>query len=190
MRVGSGVSFCYLQGMKPGENLFLIGPRASGKTSVGRILSSSLGLGMKDTDEIVSAKIGSSIADFVDKHGWKAFRRLERLALAEAAEQGGSIIATGGGIVLDEANVALLKSAGPVFYLKADPDTLAGRLIEDPNDEQRPSLTGGDLAGEVAQVLAEREPLYMGCADHVVMSAGGPESAAEEIMRLIKEQGE
>jgi shikimate kinase len=176
--------------MKPGENLFLIGPRASGKTSVARILSAKLGLGMKDTDEIVSAKIGTSIAEFVDGHGWKAFRRLERLALAEAAEQGGSVIATGGGIVLDEANVALLKSGGPVFYLKADPDTLAGRLAADPNEEQRPSLTGGDLAGEVAQVLAEREPLYRGCADHVVQSSGGPESAADEIMRLIEEQGE
>lgn len=169
--------------------MFLIGPRASGKTSVARIVSQRLGLAYVDTDEAIVSRLGSSIADFVGKHGWQAFRDMETEALAQAARPGGRVVATGGGIVLSPANRTLLKAGGPVFYLRADPETLAMRLAADPNEAQRPALTNGDLIGEVAQVMAEREPLYRQCADHVVESAGGPEATAEEIIRLIGQEG-
>jgi len=189
MRVGGGAVFCYLAGMRPGENIYLIGARASGKTSVARVLARRMRLAHVDTDEITARRIGSNIAEFVEKHGWRAFRRQEAMALAEAAAQGGRVVATGGGIVLEAANRALLKTGGPVLYLQADPDTLAGRLAADPNEAQRPSLTGRDVAGEMAQVLAEREALYRECADHVVPSRDGPEAVAEQIISLLEQEG-
>jgi shikimate kinase len=188
-RVGGGRGFCYFAGMQPGENVFLIGPRASGKTSVARIVAGRLGLEHVDTDEIVVSNLGSSIAEYVGKHGWDAFRQVETKALAQTARAGGRVVATGGGIVLSPENRALLKAGGPVFYLRADPEILAQRLAADPKEAQRPALTNGDLIGEVAQVLAEREPLYRQCADHMVESAGGPEATAGDIIRLIEQEG-
>lgn len=184
-RVGGGFAFCYSEAMKPGESLFLIGPRASGKTSVARIVASRLDMAHMDTDEMLTAKLGKSIAEVVAEEGWEAFRKLESKVLAEASGPGNRVIATGGGIVLEQENVALLRKRGPVVYLRADAETLARRLAADPNEAQRPSLTGGGLIEEVAQVLAEREPLYLDCADHIVQSAGGPEAAADEIISLI-----
>lgn len=175
--------------MERGENVFLIGPRASGKTSVAVIVAKRLGLTHMDTDEIAVRRMGTSIAEFVEKHGWLAFRSVESKALAEAAEPGNRIVATGGGIVLAEENRALMSNGGLVIYLSADTDALAARLSTDPDEAKRPSLTGAGLIDEVAQVLAEREPLYKACADYIVLSARGVEATAEEVIRLIEKEG-
>lgn len=174
--------------MKRGVNVFLIGPRASGKTSVAAIVAGRLGLEHADTDEIARRLMGASIADFVEKRGWPEFRRIESKALAEAAMPGNRIIATGGGVVLAEENRTLMGDRGLVVYLKADPRTLAERLAADPDEAERPSLTGAGLVEEVERVLAEREPLYKACADHVVHSAGGVEATAKQVIRLIEQE--
>lgn len=186
--IGGASCFCYPLSMNSGRNVFLIGPRASGKTSVGRILAERLGFGLADTDEIAVRLMGESIAAFVEKNGWPAFRNMETRALAEAAGPGKRVIATGGGIVLAEENRAVLKAGGLVVYLRADPETLAARLKADPDEAKRPALTAGGLIGEVASVLAEREPLYLACADHVVESAGGARATADKVLRLIEQK--
>ena len=149
------------------RNIFLIGPRACGKTSVGRGLAKLLGREFVDTDHALVAGVRMEIAEYVERNGWDAFRDLEAGTLAREAAPGGRVIGCGGGIVLREENKAVLK-AGITLYLKVDPDELARRLMNDPVDAQRPSLTGRTIVDEVRDVLAERAPLYEGCADAVV----------------------
>jgi shikimate kinase len=164
--------------MEP-PNVFLVGPRASGKTSLGRMLAGRLGRPFTDADEAVVGALGASIADFVAASGWRRFRDKETAVLRRLCRQGGQVVACGGGVVLRAANRRLLGS-GIVISLRADPLVLAGRLAKDPNAAQRPSLTGRPLLDEVAEVVAAREPLYTACAD-LVLPAGAELAALVEL---------
>lgn len=148
-------------------HVFLIGGRASGKTSLAQALGEALGLGFVDTDELLQQRLGESIAALVEREGWEAFREQETLTLGEVCARAPMVVACGGGIVLREANRELL-ATGTVLYLRAAPEVLAARLAGDPNEAQRPSLTGQSIADEVREVMAEREPLYQECADVVL----------------------
>jgi len=152
------------------RTIYLIGPRACGKTSVGRALAGRLGLDFADTDHEFVRAVGMEIADYVAANGWDAFRDREAETLARLAAGPVRVVGCGGGIILREENRAVL-SGGVVIYLKADPGTLAGRLMRDPNEAQRPSLTGKGLVDEVREVLAARAPLYEACADIVLPEA-------------------
>ena len=153
--------------MKQNKPIFLIGPRACGKTSVGRRLADRLDVDFVDTDHALVASAGMEIAEYVERNGWDAFRELEAKILRREAEQGARVIGCGGGIVLREDNRAVLRQ-GVTLYLKAEPEELARRLMSDPNEAQRPSLTGKSIVDEVRDVLAERALLYEDCADCVV----------------------
>jgi len=170
--------------MESQQNIFLIGPRACGKTSVGRLLADRLGIDFVDTDHALVQSVGCEIAEYVERHGWDAFRDREIETLLREAMPGGRVIGCGGGIVLREENRAVLH-AGITVYLKADPEELARRLMSDPNEKQRPSLTGKTVADEVREVLIERAPLYEGCAD-IVVSGASIEDVVEQITREIE----
>ena len=165
------------------RNIFLIGPRASGKTSVGRALAERLGRRFVDTDHELVEAVGMEIADFVKQNGWDGFRDKEAETLARQAAPGGLVIGCGGGIVLRPENRDVLKT-GVTLYLKVDPDELARRLMSDPNEAQRPSLTGRSVADEIREVLAERAPLYEGCADAVVRGATVDETVRSALAAL------
>lgn len=168
------------------RNIFLIGPRACGKTCVGRKLADKLGLEFVDTDHALVASVGMEIADYVEQNGWDAFRDRETETLELVAGEGVRVVGCGGGIVLREANRETLKS-GIVLYLKTDPEELARRLMNDPNEAQRPSLTGKSIVEEVREVLTERASLYEGCADIILPQseiAAIVDFAVAEIYRL------
>lgn len=166
-------------------HLFLIGGRASGKTSLAHILAGRLGLDWTDTDDELKHRIGQSIAEFVGLNGWDRFRDEETAALAAVCSGPPKVVACGGGIVLREANCRLM-AQGTVFYLKADPEVLARRLMADPNEAQRPSLTGQSIQEEVRSVMTEREPLYQRCAN-VVLDASLPlERLADATMNALR----
>ena len=142
-------------------NLFLIGYRCTGKSSVGRRLSPILGQEFVDTDSAIVSEAGISIRKIVDKHGWQYFRRLEHNALQQVCSEDRQVVATGGGIVLDAANVELMKEGGKIIWLRAAPDTIKGRMVQDQASQGfRPALTSKDSISEIEETLAEREPLY------------------------------
>lgn len=169
------------------RNIYLIGARASGKTTLGRKLAARLKRPFVDTDRRVRLRTGRSVAELVDAGGWEAFREAESIALAEVAVFSGQVVSCGGGIVLRQENRDLL-AKGIVLYLKASAEVLAGRLARDPLETQRPTLTGGGVVDEVSQVLAERGAIYLACAN-AVLPAEAPlpelmELALAEIERL------
>lgn len=158
------------------KNVFLIGPRACGKTSVGRALAARLDVDFVDTDHELVAFVGMEIADYVEKKGWDGFRDKESETLERVSSEGPRVIGCGGGIVLREQNREILKN-GVVLYLKTDPEVLAERLMKDPNEAQRPSLTGKSIVDEVREILAERSHLYEGCADSIL-----PQGSLDEVV--------
>lgn len=163
------------------ERIFLAGPRACGKTTVGKALAERLGWRFIDTDELVVRGAGCTVARIVERMGWGAFRDMEAAALQVAAESSHTVVATGGGMVLREANRTLMRTTGLVVVLHASVPVLAARLAADPLHAQRPSLTEKRLEDEVAEVLAQRAPLYNAVA-HVRADAGQP---VEEIVDMI-----
>src|SRR6266849_5942458 len=99
----------------------------AGKSSVGRCLERRTGLTRLDTDEAVSAKLGLSIPEIFSRHGEERFREAETEALRQLSQDRQSIIVTGGGIVLRQENVDLLKRLGTIVWLEADEKKLLER---------------------------------------------------------------
>jgi shikimate kinase len=164
------------------KNIFLLGMRASGKTTVGKALADALQCPCVDTDAMVVAEAGQSIDAIVAKQGWDAFRALEAAALVKAAELPGKVVSTGGGIVLSKANRDLMYSSGVSFYLAADAGLLIARMLRDPDTAQRPSLTPLALHDEVAAVMSEREALYMASMDHMLQAHRSVEELVEDVL--------
>jgi shikimate kinase len=136
-------------------------------------------------DEAIVAEEGRSIAQMVKQHGWEYFRRKESDLLRRLAAGTDRVIGTGGGIVLAEENVALLRSTGRVIWLRARVETIRARLAADPRSADfRPALTDHDPAAEIEKTLREREPLYR-AAMHLCVDTDDP--TVEEIVGQIKE---
>lgn len=171
------------------SNVFLVGLRGSGKTTLGKVASKRSGRPFLDTDELVEARAGKTVAEIVAQDGWDAFRALESEVLAEVCAGDRQIVATGGGVILAEANRERMRAAGKVFYLAAEPALLAARLLRDPKAAQRPTLTGQPLAEEMRALFEERQPLYMNAADFI-LHAGSPLNELaddfEEKIRLVE----
>ncbi len=110
-----------------------------------------------------------SIREIVDNRGWQAFRRFEHTALQQTCAMDRQVVATGGGVVLDADNVKLMKESGRVIWLRASPDTIKTRMMQDQASVTlRPALTSTDSISEIEETLAEREPLYKQAMDFSV----------------------
>ena len=165
-------------------NIVLIGYRGTGKSSVAKILAHRLGRRLVSTDAEVVAKSGRSIPDIVQAHGWEHFRGLESEICRQVGEEDGLVIDTGGGAILREENVKVLKKNGIVFWLTAAVPTIVARIASDTN---RPSLTGGkSFVDEVSDVLIERTPRYRAAADHTLATDSElPTDIAARILALL-----
>src|SRR3954447_797741 len=147
-----------------GMSVILLGYRGCGKTTVGRRLADRLWTKFVDTDELLVAAAGKSIADVFAQDGEKHFRDLEVEAVRKALEsKEDPVISLGGGAVLrEETRKLLLASPFKRLYLRCEPAELLRRIEADPESAtNRPSLTehGGGLA-EIVELLKIREPLY------------------------------
>ena len=150
-------------------NIFLIGYRCTGKSSVGKLLSAKLGWPFIDTDSMLVSESGMSIKKIVETHGWETFRKMEHAMVNQVCILDRRVVATGGGVVLNEANVNSMKKKGRIIWLKALPETIKDRMMLDQDTEAfRPSLTSNDSFSEIEKTLLEREPLYRQAMDFYV----------------------
>ena len=142
-------------------NLFLIGYRCTGKTSIGKALARKLELEFIDTDQMVEQDAKMSIATLIETSGWEYFRQMESDALILAAGHKNAVISTGGGIILADKNRGLIKNSGTCIWLTADVDTIVQRMEQDRQTEDlRPKFSSLELEDETRKVLEERLPLY------------------------------
>lgn len=167
------------------QSIILIGFRATGKTTVGRLLAKSLGWSFIDIDELLEASFGSSIAAIFAAEGESGFRDREAFALHETCSKNQCVIATGGGAILREQNRKLLRSSGYVVWLASSAETIWSRLQSDPTtSNRRPNLTAAGGLAEVRALLAERDKHYRATA-HLLVDADvpSPETVAIAILR-------
>ena len=146
--------------------LILIGYRATGKTTLARLLGERLHLEAVDTDHFVERKAGRTVAEIFAEQGEPAFRDYESQAIAELLCGEPCVVATGGGLPVRAANRKFLKRAGRVVWLKASPETIFRRMTGDPASERmRPQLTNLPPLAEIAHVLSQRNAIYRETAD-------------------------
>ncbi len=143
------------------DNLVLVGFMGAGKSSIARELSCLTGRRSVDTDYLVTRAEGVTIPAIFARHGEKYFRERESEALRSLQTSRRLIIATGGGIVLREENVGLLRSLGCVIWLRADEDVLFERVQRNP---KRPLLQTADPRATLTELLQRRDPHYAACA--------------------------
>lgn len=147
-------------------HLYLTGYRGCGKSTVARSVAEPLGVEAIDLDRLIEQRQGRRIADIFATAGETAFRDAESSALEEVARAAPAVVALGGGAVLREENRRRIAATGRCVWLVAEPELLARRIARDQRRAAtRPSLTGRDPAGEVAEVLDARAPIYAAAAD-------------------------
>ncbi|HHR5847495.1 shikimate kinase AroL [Providencia alcalifaciens] len=162
---------------------YIIGPRGSGKTTIGKKLAEKTGYQFIDTDKLILERAGMSIADIVQQQGWNYFRQLESQTLASIESQD-AIVSTGGGIILAPENQQVMRENGTVIYLRSTPETLVKRLAAEPQAEQRPSLTGKSLLEEIEEVMTQRDPIYLSTAHHVIDANQSIDAIIKQIANL------
>ncbi len=142
---------------KSGANVVLIGFMCSGKSKVGKELASRLGWTFHDTDEMIEKAARSRVGDIIRRQGEDVFRQLERDAVQHVAAFEKAIIATGGGVPLNPANMADLQKNGRLVWLQVLPRTVLRRAGD---FSTRPLIDPSDPLGSVQKRMAEREELY------------------------------
>jgi shikimate kinase len=169
--------------------LSLIGYRATGKTTLARMLAEALGWEWLDADAEIERAAGKSIARIFAEDGEPAFRDLEARVVAELCRRERLVLATGGGAPLREDNRRALKAAGKVIWLTATPETIHARMTGDATTAaRRPSLTDRAPLEEIVHLLALREPHYRETADFILDTEGrGPAELTQEILQLLGE---
>lgn len=164
----------------------LTGFMGTGKTTVGRVLSERLGYDFVDTDQMIEQRHGPVATIFADR-GEDAFRAIERAVAAELAERTGLVIATGGRMMLDEANAAVLGRNGHVVCLVADPDTIHDRIASEYSGVIRPLLAGDHPRARIEELMAERKTGY--CRFTQIDTDGrSPEQVADAVIAVISDR--
>lgn len=167
-------------------NLVLIGYMGTGKTTIGRRCARALRFRFVDTDQLVERATARPVPQIFASEGEAAFRRLEREAVAEAAMRVHVVIGTGGGAVLDPANVVILRKSGVLVWLRVEPEEILRRCGD---RSSRPLLAGvEDPLGRIREMLDLRNPLYAAAADATVDTTGlRHEDAAAKVLAAYRE---
>jgi shikimate kinase len=164
----------------PLENIVLIGFMGSGKSSVGRLVAARLGFQFVDTDQLIVQNTGAQITDIFREHGEEFFRDGESRALESLQNRDRLVIATGGGIILRESNVALLRKLGVVVWLTAGEEIIFDRVSR---NSKRPLVQTENPRETIRNLLALRNPLYEAAAQFTVETGDRPhEQVAEAVI--------
>lgn len=168
-------------------NLYLVGMPGAGKSTIGKAIARTLGLAFCDADDELVRLTGVPITTIFELEGEAGFRVRETLALKRIAAQSGLVVATGGGVVLSEANRTLLQASGTVVYLQT---SLADLLARTRRDTKRPLLQNADRERTLETMLEAREPLYREIASLTFASnRSNPKKLADAIARAVIEKG-
>ncbi len=175
------------RGCKLRGNISLIGFMGTGKTTVSRALSMITGLEEIDVDQYIVKTQGMSINEIFEQKGEQGFRDIETEALRTISKKEGQIISCGGGAVLRDENVEILKQTGEIVLLKATPETIYERVKD---DTSRPILKNNMNVEFIKELMSKREPRYVSVTDlQVSVDCNDRVQVCNEILKALKERG-
>jgi shikimate kinase len=166
----------------PTQNIALIGFMAVGKSAVGRNLAKKLRLRFVDLDRVVEKTAGMRISEIFAQKGEAYFRELEKKTLAKILHGKQQIIATGGGVIMDDDSLKLLRDRALLIGLTASIDVLLSRAG---NSSKRPLLNDANRRERVAELLAQREGRYAQARVTIDTSELTVDQVVEKIIQFI-----
>ena len=166
------------------KNIILTGFMATGKTTVGKLLAEELGYKFVDTDDVIVERSKMTIPDIFRTRGEAAFRRIESEVARDLGEREGLVISTGGGMMLNPDNAAVLSRKGRVFCLVATLEEILDRVLKD-RHVKRPLLEASDPMQRIVDLMAEREEDY-GSFPQMVTSEKTPDEVTRNLMGIFK----
>ena len=164
---------------KQKNNIILIGPMGSGKTSIGKKMSKMIHFKFVDTDSLIEQKTGVNIPTIFEHEGEKGFREREAKVLQEISSSKNTVIGTGGGIIVLKENREIIKNLGFTVFLTASIKELAYRTEYDKN---RPLIKNEDAESKLEILMKERKKYYEECAD---MKVSTEQYDATKISKMI-----
>ena len=172
--------------MKLKEHIFLIGFMGCGKSTNARCLCQMTGAVQMEMDQEIVKKQGMAVTDIFAKYGETYFRDLETELIRSLKGREPMVVSCGGGVVLREENVALMKECGKIILLTAAPETIYRRVKD---SRERPVLNGNMNVEYITELMRKRRPRYEAAADFTVTTdrkhAG---EICEEILKKIVER--
>jgi len=167
-------------------SIALIGFMGTGKTVVGKALAEKLGKGFIELDSLIEQKARKTIPEIFQQGGEVAFREIEIEATKEVSGRKNTVIACGGGVVLNKINIDRLRKECIIVYLTASPKVILQRTSGDKNE--RPLLQTPDRALHIQELLRFRKPFYERAADiKIDTSKLDISSVTEQIISKLKE---
>tara|TARA_B100000809_G_scaffold73158_1_gene70897 strand:+ start:1083 stop:1679 length:597 start_codon:yes stop_codon:yes gene_type:complete len=166
--------------------IFLIGPMASGKTTIGQKIAKHLEINFIDTDHQIEKKTGVEISWIFDIEGEEKFRNRESQMLKKVCREENCVISTGGGVVIKKENRDLLRKSGLIIYLEASVQSQLERTFL---DKSRPLLDSKDKELTLIKLKKERSPLYEEIANITIKeSERSHNDILQEILKKIKDK--
>ncbi len=155
----------------------------SGKSVTGKHLAELLKRRFVETDQLIVEGTGISVQQIFEEMGEPAFRQLESDILKEVSQFQNSVVSLGGGGVMRDGNLELIKTTGTVIYLRSKPETLWQRVC---SDKGRPLLNVADPFKRIQELLSERRAFYEQADVTVDTDGKSAEAVAEEIRGLLE----
>ena len=143
--------------MSTHANVVLVGFMGTGKTTIGKLVATSLHMEFVDMDDIIVQRQQKPISQIFEEEGEAHFRQIERELVKELADKNGLVVGTGGGVVLNPHNISDFERSGRVICLTATPEEILARVQ---SDTSRPLLAGDNKLGKIKTLLDARQHLY------------------------------
>ncbi len=162
--------------------IVLVGMMGSGKSHVGRILASRLGLRFFDADKVIEDREGRSVNEIFSSVGECGFRDVEAEVIGGLLGGDCCVISTGGGAVTTPKVLEDIQGRAVVVWLQTSVDKILPRVIHDKN---RPLLQCDDPKAKLEALMAEREPLYARADIHILNEDCSVEGSVEKILQAL-----
>lgn len=165
------------------KNIVLIGFMGTGKSTVGSRIAARLKRNFVDMDKEIERVVGMTVSEIFKRYGEIRFRSEEKLIAQKLARENGLVIATGGGVVLEQVNMDTLSRNGIIICLEATPNEIFERVNR--KKGTRPLLRKNLQVQDIEEMLKARESLYAQAEYRVNTSGKSPEQVANEVIEIV-----